>query len=96
MYRLAVIHVHRVIPEALAAILRNAPLSDDKVAFAWRSAVGPAIDRGTTVTLQGDVLRVVPKDPAWGREVVRSEALIRARLDSLLGRDVVRAIEISP
>jgi hypothetical protein len=38
---------------------------------------------------------VVVKDPAWGREVGRSEALIRARLDSLLGRGVVRAIEVS-
>ena len=90
------IQVHRVIPEALAEILRKAPLSDDKVAFAWRSSVGPAIDRGTAVSLHDGVLRVVARDPAWGREVERSEALIRARLDSLLGRGVVRAIEVSP
>ena len=81
-------------PDALAAILRKAPLTEDKVAFAWRSAVGAAMDRGTSVTLQGDVLRVVAREPAWGREVERSEALIHARLDSLLGRGVVRAIEV--
>lgn len=89
------IQVHRVIPDALAQILRKAPLSDEKVAFAWRASVGPAIDRGTTVWLHDDVLRVVVREAAWGREVERSETLIRARLDALLGRGVVRAIEIS-
>ena len=89
------IPVHRVIPDALAEILRKAPLTDEKVAFAWRSAVGPAIDRGTSVKLQDGVLRVSVREAAWGREVERSKALIRARLDSLLGRGIVRAIEIS-
>lgn len=84
-----------MIPDALAEILRKAPLSDEKVAFAWRSSVGPAIDRGTTVSLQDGVLRVTVREAAWGREVERSEALIRARLDAMLGRGVVRSIEIS-
>ena len=92
--RAAVIQVHRCIPDALAEILRRAPLNDGKVAFAWRSSVGPAIDRGTTVTLQGGVLRVVVREAAWGREVERSQTLIRARLDSLLGPGIVRALEI--
>ena len=87
--------VHRIIPDALAEILRKAPLTDDKVAFAWRSSVGPAIDRGTSVRLQGGVLRVTVREPAWGREIERSQALIHARLDSLLGRGVVRAMDIS-
>jgi Dna[CI] antecedent, DciA len=95
MYGLHMIPVHRVIPEALAEILRKAPLSDEKVTFAWRSSVGPAIDRGTTVALRDGVLRVTVRDAAWGREIGRSEPLIRARLDALLGRGVVRAIEIS-
>jgi Dna[CI] antecedent DciA-like protein len=90
-----VIQVHRCIPDALAEILRKAPLNDDKVAFAWRSSVGPAIDRGTAVTLHDGVLHVKAKEAAWGREIERSEALIRARLDSLLGYGVVRAIEVS-
>jgi predicted nucleic acid-binding Zn ribbon protein len=92
--RCAVIQVHRCIPDVLAEILRKAPLSDGKVAFAWRSSVGPALARGTTVALQNGVLRVVAREAAWGREVERSEALIRARLDSLLGPGVVRAIEV--
>jgi hypothetical protein len=89
-----VIPVHRFLPEALADILRKAPLTDDKVAFAWRSSVGPAIDRGTAVTLREGVLQVTAREAAWGREVERSEALIRARLDSLLGRGVVRAVAV--
>jgi predicted nucleic acid-binding Zn ribbon protein len=89
-----VIQVHRVIPEALAGILRKAPLSDGKIAFAWRSAVGPAMDRGTSVTLRDRVLHVMVKDAAWGREVQRSEALIHARLEGLLGPDVVRGLRI--
>jgi Dna[CI] antecedent, DciA len=89
-----VIPVHRFLPDALAEILRKVPLTDDKVAFAWRSAVGPAIDRGTTVTLRQGVLQVTAREAAWGREVERSETLIRARLDSLLGHGVVRAIAV--
>jgi hypothetical protein len=92
--RSPVIPVHRFLPDALAEILRKAPLTDDKVAFAWRSSVGPAIDRGTSVTLREGVLQVTAREAAWGREVERSAALIRARLDSLLGRGVVRAITV--
>ena len=88
------IPVHRLLPDALAEILRKAPLTDDKVAFAWRSSVGPAIDRGTSVTLREGVLQVRAREAGWGREVERSETLIRARLDSLLDRGVVRAISI--
>jgi hypothetical protein len=89
-----VIPVHRFLPDALADILRKAPLTDDKVAFAWRSSVGPALDRGTTVSLREGVLQVRAREAGWGREVQRSEALIRARLDSLLGRGVVRRIAV--
>ena len=89
------IQVHRFIPEALAEILRKAPLNDEKVAFAWRAAVGAAMDRGTTVSLDKGVLRVRVKDPAWRREVERSETLIRARLNGLLGHGLVRAIDVA-
>ena len=88
------IPVHRFLPDALAEILRKAPLTDDKVAFAWRSSVGPAIDRETTVSLREGILQVTARQAAWGREVQPSEALIRARLDSLLGRAVVRSISV--
>jgi len=81
-------------PDALAEILRKAPLNDEKIAFAWRAAVGAAMDRGTSVSLRGAVLQVSVADPAWRREVERSAPLIRARLNTLLGAGVVRSIDV--
>ncbi len=89
------IPVHRFMPDALAVILSRAPLTPEKVAFAWRSAVGPATDKVTTTELRNRVLYVRAKDASWQREVERSAAVIRARLDALLGRDVVRYIEVT-
>jgi hypothetical protein len=90
-----VIPVNRVMPEALAAVLRRAPLTPEKVAFSWRTAVGSAVDKVTTVDLHNGVLYVRTKDATWQREIERSAALIRARLDALLGESVVRRIEVA-
>ena len=89
------IPVNRFMPDVLAAILRKAPLSDDKVAFAWRAAVGPSVDKATRIELRAHVLHVRAQNAAWQREVERSAALIRSRLDALLGEDVVRYIDVS-
>ena len=89
------IPVNQVMPDALAAVLRKAPLTRDKVAFAWRTAVGTAIDRVTTVELKGRVLHVRAKDAPWQREVERSASLIRSRLGALLGDDVVRGLNVT-
>ena len=89
------IPVRQFVPDAVAEIIRKAPLSPEKVAFAWRSVVGPAISQATAVNWGDDgVLRVKTKDAAWQREVERSASLIRSRLDSLLGERVVRYIEV--
>lgn len=89
------IPVRQVVPEAVAEIIRKAPLTPEKVAFAWRSVVGPAITQATTVSWGDDgVLRVKTKDAAWQREVERSAALIRSRLETLLGEQVVRYIDV--
>jgi hypothetical protein len=85
---------HLLMPSALAVILRKAPLTPEKVAFAWRAAVGPAVDKATSVELQTDVLRVRAKDATWRREVERSSPLILARLQTLLGDGVVRFIDV--
>jgi hypothetical protein len=84
----------QVMPGALATVLRKAPLTPEKVAFAWRAAVGPAVDRVTSIELKGRVLHVRAKDAAWQREVERSAALIRNRLNALLGDDVVRGLDV--
>ena len=88
------IPAQQVLPGALAAVLRKAPLTPEKVAFAWRTAVGPAVDRVTAIELRGRVVHVRAKDAAWQREVERSAALIRNRLNALLGNDVVRGLDV--
>jgi hypothetical protein len=88
------IPVQQVMPGVLTEILRKAPLTPEKVAFAWRSAVGPAVDKATTVDLRNGVLHVKARDASWQREVERSAGLIRSRLVALLG-NVVRSIEVT-
>jgi hypothetical protein len=89
------IAVQRFMPAAVAEILRKAPLTPEKVAFAWRSAVGAAVDKATSVELRGGILQVQTKDAAWQREIERSAVVIRGRLDALLGPDVVRYIDVT-
>ena len=82
-------------PQALADVLRKAPLSPEKVAFAWRSAVGSAVDHVTTTQLNGHVLYVRAREEAWRREIERSAAVIRNRLNALLGDGVVKTLQVS-
>ena len=88
------IPVQRFIPEALAAVLQRAPLTPEKVAFAWRTAVGASVDRATSVALDGYTLRVTARDEQWRREIEHSASLIRARLDALLGPGIVRGLNV--
>jgi predicted nucleic acid-binding Zn ribbon protein len=82
------------VPGALMYLLREAPLSDGKVGFAWDAAVGPALARATSVKLEGGVLLVEATSAQWAREVQRSSPVILKRLQSLLGDGAVRAISI--
>jgi hypothetical protein len=91
----SVIPAHAILPGVLTQLIRKAPLTADKVEFAWRTAVGPVVARATTVVLEGRTLRVQTDNPAWLREVQRSASLIRNRLDGMLGAGVVTWIEIA-
>jgi hypothetical protein len=82
------------LPGALVLLLRETPLSDGKVTFAWRAAVGAALERVTAVKLDGRVLLVEAGTPQWAREVERSKSLILNRLQSLLGNGVVTHLEV--
>jgi hypothetical protein len=82
------------LPAALALLLRDAPLSDGKVGFAWRAAVGPALGRATKVKLERKLLIVETTSLQWSREVKRSSPMILKRLQTLLGVDVVDRIEV--
>lgn len=82
------------LPGALAELLRDTPLSNGKVEFAWKAAVGNGLERGTSVRLEGAVLLVDVRDRNWAREITRSSAMILDRLQTLLGRETVTQILI--
>jgi len=92
---LDVVPVHQVLPEVLTSVVRRAPLTPEKIAFAWRMAVGAKVDGATKIDLHDGVLRVLARETAWRREVERSQAVIRSRLAALLGPDVVRSIKVA-
>jgi hypothetical protein len=89
-----VLSLQDLMPGALAAIIRKAPLTPEKVAFAWRTTVGPAVANVTTVMLVEGVLQVASRDQTWQRELRRSTPAILGRLKPLLG-DAVTRIEVS-
>ncbi len=70
-------------------------MSPGKVQAAWRIAVGTAVDRATAVALLEDgTLEVTTNDPAWRREVKRSQPLILSRLQDLIGSAAVKKIRV--
>ena len=82
------------LPGALAELLRDAPLSPGKVSFAWRAAVGPALERETSVRLESGTLIVDAASHQWAREVRRSSSVILNRLQTLLGDGTVTSISV--
>jgi hypothetical protein len=91
-----VLPIGQVIPGAVAELLRAAPLSPGKVDFAWKTAVGPAVQRVSAVRLENTVLLVdLPNGAAsgqWSAELTRSAPVILRRMQLLLGADVVTEI----
>jgi predicted nucleic acid-binding Zn ribbon protein len=83
-----------VVPGAIIALLRDAPLSAGKVTFAWNAVVGPAVQRATSVHLEDGVLLVDAASPEWAREVTRSTYMILRRLQQLLGEQTVTQIVV--
>lgn len=81
-------------PAALVELLRDAPLSAGKVGFAWRAAVGAALDNATSVRLEGNVLIVDAPTKSWAREVTRLTPVVLMRLQTLLGKDTVTGISV--
>jgi predicted nucleic acid-binding Zn ribbon protein len=87
--------LHRTVPDFLAALLRKAPLSPEKLAFTWRSVVGPAVARVSAVHLSAEgIVEVQCPDDHWRREIRRSAPMITERLVFLLGSDVVKKLKV--
>jgi hypothetical protein len=86
-----VIPASKVMPGVVAEVIRKAPLTQEKVAFAWRLAVGPAVAKATTVRLDPDgTLYLKAESPAWIDGVMQSAGMIRSRLAHFLGDDAVK------
>ena len=83
-----------VLPATLVQLLRDTPISAGKVDFAWKAAVGPAVERATAVKLEGTTLIVDVNSAQWAREMKRSERVILTRLQSLRGADVSTTIVV--
>ena len=80
----------------LPVLLDRAPLTPEKVAFAWRTVVGAAMGRSTRVELlPSGTLLVHTDDVNWRREVERAADVVLPRLRALLGADVVRRITLA-
>ena len=86
--------LNSALPGALSELLKDAPLSPGKVSFAWRAAVGPAMERETAVRLEAGTLYVDAASAQWAREVRRSSSIILNRLQTLLGNDTVKGISV--
>ena len=92
-YDRIVIKANQVMPSVVADVIRKAPLTDEKVAFAWRLAVGPAVDKSTKVRLADDgTLYVTADSPAWIDSIRASIGLIRSRLAHFLGEGAVKRV----
>jgi hypothetical protein len=91
-----VIKVNQVMPAVMAEVIRKAPLTDEKVAFAWRLAVGPAVGNATTARLGANGTLYVKADaPAWNDAIGKSLGIIRSRLAHYLGESAVTRIDLS-
>ena len=77
----------------LPVLLARAPLTPEKVDFAWRLAAGAAVHRACTIALTNGTLVVTAPDRVWAREIDRSAAVVLARVRRVLGADAVRRIE---
>jgi hypothetical protein len=88
-----VIKANQVMPAVVGEVVRKAPLTDEKVAFAWRLAVGPALGKATRVRLATDgTLYVTADAPAWHDSIRASAGMIRSRLAHYLGDSTVKRI----
>ena len=79
----------------LADVVRRQPSSPARTTFAWQLAVGPALARVTTVTLEQGVLHVSATDARWLKEIKRARGGILPKLHQLLGPGTVTKITTS-
>ena len=93
-YDRIVIKANQVMPAVVAEVVRKAPLTDEKVAFAWRLAVGPAVAQGHQRAARLPTARCTsPRTRRRGIDSIRASiGMIRSRLAHYLGDDAVKRI----
>jgi hypothetical protein len=70
----------------LADVIRRQPMSAGKVRLAWQLAAGAGLSRAAEAEFEGPAtIRVRAKDARWAAEIARSRAVLRERLETLLG-----------
>lgn len=84
----------QLMPRAVAELVRASPMSPGKVDFAWRLAVGPAVQRNTAIRLEEGLLLVDAAGPQWADEIRRSSRVILARLQTMLGETAVSRVVV--
>ena len=84
----------QALPGAVSELLRGVPTSDGKVTFAWRVAVGPGVERVSSVRLDARTLLVDVTDQRWAREITRCSPVVLARLQTLLGPETINRIVV--
>ena len=90
------IPVSTLVPGAVAEVVRKAPLTPEKVAFAWRLAVGPAVDKATRVRLAEDgTLHVEADSQAWIDSIRSSIGVVRSRLAHFLGETTISRVHFT-
>ena len=87
--------LHDFATGVLAQLIRRQPPSPARTQFAWQLAVGPALARATTVTLDQGVLHVSALDSRWLKEIGRARGAILPKLQHILGPDSVTKITTS-
>lgn len=83
-----------ILSDALTDAVRDQPMSQAKLEFAWRASVGPALARASRVSLEGNVLRVDTPGPLWAVEIERARQDLLVRLARLLGPGVVARLAV--
>jgi predicted nucleic acid-binding Zn ribbon protein len=79
-----------------ARLVRDAPLSDEKVRCAWEMAVGAGLARVSQAQAEADgTVRVTADDPRWKKEIAKGQGLILQRLQATLGPTVARRLLVT-
>ena len=87
--------IQPLLSSVVAKAVRPAPLTPEKVAFAWRLAVGAALARVTRVRLTPEhALEVAFDDPRWCEELERSGSTVLARVQEVVGAEHARRLLI--